>query len=51
MVENGTRVLTSTFGSIVGTGVSVGGGRVAVGVKGPVVGEGGSVAVGVGRIG
>src|SRR5512145_2720784 len=34
MVENGTTVLTSRLGSIVGTGVSVGAGRVSVGVAG-----------------
>src|ERR671925_1667487 len=32
IVENGTRVLMRMFGSIVGTGVSVGGGTVTVGV-------------------
>src|SRR5215211_3851144 len=32
MVENGTRVLTRMFGSMVGTGVSVGGGTVMVGI-------------------
>jgi hypothetical protein len=32
IVENGTRVLTRMFGSMVGTGVSVGGGTVTVGV-------------------
>jgi hypothetical protein len=32
MVENGTSVLTRMFGSMVGTGVSVGGGTVIVGV-------------------
>ena len=57
MVENGTRVLARIFGSIVGAGVSVGGGTVADGVAvsttGPIVPVGvqgiGWKAVGVGE--
>jgi hypothetical protein len=51
IVEKGTRVLTRTFGSMVGTGVSVGGGTVGVAVEGSKVGEGWSVAVGLRGIG
>ncbi len=47
MVEKGTRVLTSTFGSMVGTGVSVGAGTVGVAVEGSKVGGGWNVAVGL----
>lgn len=45
MVENGTRVLASIFGSIVGIGVSVGGGTVTVGVAVSTMGP--TVPVGV----
>jgi hypothetical protein len=51
MVENGTRVLMRTFGSMVETGVSVGGGTVGVAVEGSIVGEAAMVAVGVKGIG
>jgi hypothetical protein len=51
IVENGTRVLTRMFGSMVGSGVSVGGGTVGVAVKGSGVGDGGIVAVGLKGIG
>src|SRR5918993_3458108 len=51
IVENGTRELINRFGSIVGTGVSVGGGTVGVGVEGSTVGEGSSVIVGKRGIG
>src|SRR5687768_6937054 len=47
IVENGTRVLIRTFGSMVGSGVSVGGGTVGVGVEGANVGEGRRVVVGL----
>ena len=49
MVENGTTVLMRTFGSIVGAGVSVGGGTVTVGVDVSTVGW--RVPVGVQGIG
>src|ERR1044072_8548500 len=39
MVENGTRVLIRMFGSMVGMGVSVGGGTVGVAVDGSNVGD------------
>jgi hypothetical protein len=51
IVEKGTRVLMRIFGSMVGMGVSVGGGTVAVGVEGSTVGEDSSVAVGLRGIG
>src|SRR5687768_8780106 len=47
IVENGTRVLMRMFGSMVGTGVSVGGGTVGVGVDGSIVGEAWEVGVGL----
>ena len=47
IVENGTRVLMRMFGSMVGMGVSVGGGTVGVAVEGSNVGEGWNVAVGL----
>src|SRR5574338_41693 len=43
----GRRMLTRTFGSMVGRGVSVGGGTVGVGVQGSNVGVDSNVPVGV----
>jgi hypothetical protein len=49
MVENGTRVFARIFGSMVGSGVSVGGGTVALGVGVSTIGP--TVPVGVQGIG
>jgi hypothetical protein len=51
IVENGTSVLIRMFGSMVGMGVSVGGGTVGVGVEGSMVGDASSVGVGLSGIG